>query len=113
MKDWIAHNCLLYCSMGFKRGKVPSQVHALPCGSGQRPETSLSIFSHRLKKDHTPAKAILNLLYCFLFPHVKKEQALPAPQTVDKPYEKVSEGHHNPLTGFVSTGYAGHGRQLR
>ncbi len=30
-----------------------------------------------------------------------------APQTVDKPYEKVSEGHHAPLTGFVSTGYAG------
>ena len=28
-------------------------------------------------------------------------------QTVDKSYEKVSEGHHAPLTGFVSTGYAG------
>ena len=28
-------------------------------------------------------------------------------QVVDKPYEEVSEGHHDPLTGFVSTGYAG------
>ena len=28
-------------------------------------------------------------------------------QTVDKPYEKMSEGHDAPLTGFVSTGYAG------
>ena len=34
-------------------------------------------------------------------------ERLGAPQTVDKPYEKVSEGHHAPLTGFVSTGYAG------
>ena len=30
-------------------------------------------------------------------------------QVVDKPYEEVSEGHHDPLTGFVSTGYAGRG----
>ena len=28
-------------------------------------------------------------------------------QIVDKPYEEVPEGHHDPLTGFVSTGYAG------
>ena len=50
-------------------------------------------------------------------------------QTVDKSYGKASEGHHDPLTGFVSAGHAGwagvvstksetvpfifHGRQLR
>ena len=28
-------------------------------------------------------------------------------QTVDKSYGKASEGHHDPLTGFVSTGHAG------
>ena len=28
-------------------------------------------------------------------------------QTVDKPYGEVTEGHHDPLSGFVSTGYTG------
>ena len=28
-------------------------------------------------------------------------------QAVDKPYEEVPEGYHDPLTGFVLTGYAG------
>ena len=28
-------------------------------------------------------------------------------QTVDKSYGKASEGHHDPLTGFVSAGHAG------
>ena len=34
-------------------------------------------------------------------------------QIVDKPYEEVPEGHHDPLTGFVSTGYAGRAGRFR
>ena len=38
---------------------------------------------------------------------IKRRQNNCLHSVLTTPYEKVSEGHHAPLTGFVSAGYAG------
>ena len=48
-------------------------------------------------------------------PAARRPPASSAPnfQTVDKPYGEVTEGHHDPPSGFVSTGYAGRAGRFR
>ena len=48
-------------------------------------------------------------------PAARRPPASSAPnfQTVDKPYGEVSEGHHDPPSGFVSTSYAGRAGRFR